>query len=104
MFFGSRNRQKRTSAPHSSESSGDELEAHHWRLWQRSAQKVTRLWNEWQAANGRDREELYRRYVAALAEEEQAAAQLERMLKSRGKTHMSTLRVAHLPASGAAGT
>ena len=46
-----------------------------WRTWQCSVQKVTRAWYEWLAADGRDRAELYRRYISALAEVERAAAQ-----------------------------
>jgi hypothetical protein len=51
-----------------------------WDSWRRSAQKVTRAWSEWLATDGRQRPELFGCYVRALTEEEQAAAELERML------------------------
>lgn len=57
--------------------------------WRRSAQQVTRAWNAWIAAEGRERSsgetddgrERYRAFVSALAEEERAAAEIERMLR-----------------------
>ena len=49
-----------------------------WRAWRCAAQKATRAWNEWLAADGHERPELYRCYVRALAEEEQAAVEIER--------------------------
>lgn len=52
-----------------------------WRSWRRSAQNVTRLWNEWLAADDPVRDECYRRYLSALVEEERAAASLERRVK-----------------------
>ena len=52
-----------------------------WRSWRRAAQKVTRLWNEWLAADDPIHEDRYRRYLSALAEEERAAASLEHRLK-----------------------
>jgi len=66
-----------------------------WETWHRSAQKVTRSWNEWSAAAGRDRSRLFGCYLGALFEEEQAAAELERTVK-RGT---STPEVADLVAS-----
>jgi hypothetical protein len=51
------------------------------RSWRGSAQKVTRTWNEWLAADSRATAGLYRRYVSALAEEEHAAAEVERAIK-----------------------
>lgn len=48
--------------------------------WRRSAQRVTRAWNAWLAAERRDRSVRYRAFVAALAEEERAAAEVERMI------------------------
>jgi hypothetical protein len=52
-----------------------------WQSWRCCAQKVTRSWNEWLAAvDGRDRVELYRRYVSALDDEEHAAAEIERAI------------------------
>ena len=48
--------------------------------WRRSAQRVTRAWNAWLAAESRDRGERYHALVAALAVEESAAAELERVI------------------------
>src|SRR5947209_2261647 len=45
--------------------------------WRRSAQGVTRAWDAWLAAEPRDRGLRYRTFVAALAGEERAAAELE---------------------------
>jgi hypothetical protein len=47
--------------------------------WWRSAQRVSRAWNEWLAADSSRRPDIYRRYLSALAAEERAAAQLERL-------------------------
>jgi hypothetical protein len=49
--------------------------------WRRSAQRVTRAWNAWLAAESRDRAIRYRVCVAALADEERAAAEVERMVE-----------------------
>jgi hypothetical protein len=49
--------------------------------WRRSAQRVTRTWNSWLAAEHRDRRDLYDAFVAALAEEEQAAAGVKRLIR-----------------------
>ena len=49
------------------------------REWRRSAQRVTRAWNAWLAADRRDRGVRYRALVAALADEERAATEVERM-------------------------
>ncbi len=48
--------------------------------WRRSAQHVTRAWNAWLAADRRDRGERYHAFVAALADEEHAATEVERMI------------------------
>jgi hypothetical protein len=48
--------------------------------WRRSAQRVTRAWNAWLAADRGDRAIRYRVFVAALADEETAAAEVERMV------------------------
>ena len=48
--------------------------------WRRAAQTVTRTWSEWTATDRRKRSDLYRRYTAALDEEEVAAARLARLL------------------------
>ncbi|HWJ50299.1 MAG TPA: hypothetical protein VNR42_04720 [Solirubrobacteraceae bacterium] len=49
--------------------------------WRRSAQRVTRAWNAWIAAETRDRAMRYRIFVAALADEERAAAEVKRMVE-----------------------
>jgi hypothetical protein len=81
MFFGSRKPNKSASgASHPSEPFGDEAverQSRQWQTWRRSAQKVTRAWHEWLAADGRHRAAFYRRYISALTEEERAAAELE---------------------------
>ncbi len=48
--------------------------------WRRSAQRVTRAWNAWLAAESRDGGVRYHAFVAALTEEERAAADIERMI------------------------
>ena len=45
--------------------------------WRRAAQRVARTYKEWGAANGRDRNHLYRSFLDALGSEEQAARRLE---------------------------
>jgi hypothetical protein len=84
MFFGSRKRHQTASrALHPSDLGADVMEGRQspqWHTWKRSAQTVTRTWHEWLAANGRERTELYRRYLCALAEEERAATELERAI------------------------
>ena len=79
MFFGSKKRAEANpgvSPP--GDLPGDEVAgaavSRQWQAWRRSAQKVTRAWNEWLAGGRRERAELYRRYVSALADEERAAA------------------------------
>ena len=52
-----------------------------WQAWRLHAQAVTRAWNAWLAASSRERDDLYDRFVCALAEEEQAATALEHMTK-----------------------
>ena len=47
--------------------------------WRRSAQRVTRAWNAWLSAEARDHAAHYRAFVTALAGEESAAAELERL-------------------------
>ena len=54
-----------------------------WLAWRRSAQRVTRAWNEWLAADRSDRPDIYRCYLTALAEEERAAAEVERVVTVR---------------------
>jgi hypothetical protein len=48
--------------------------------WRRSAQRVRRAWNAWLAADGQDCAVRYGVFVAALADEETAAAEVERMV------------------------
>jgi len=60
-----------------------EPRAREWLAWRRCAQRVTRAWNEWLAADIRQQPERYRRYLSALAEEERAAAEVERALAAR---------------------
>jgi hypothetical protein len=52
-----------------------------WQAWRRSAQSVTRTWNEWLAADRRQRDASYRAYISALTEEERAAAEVELMVR-----------------------
>jgi hypothetical protein len=79
MFFSPRKRRKpsgRVSHPSDPATSQFvEPEFVRWHTWRCAAQKTTRAWNEWLAAGGR---ELYHCYVCALAEEEQAAVEIER--------------------------
>lgn len=49
--------------------------------WRRAAQRVTRAWNSWLAADSRDRNVRYRAFVAALGDEERAAAEVERLVE-----------------------
>ena len=49
--------------------------------WRGSAQRVTRAWNAWLAADRAERGGRYRAYVEVLAEEDRAAARVERMLQ-----------------------
>jgi hypothetical protein len=51
------------------------------RGWRESAQRVTRSWHAWLAADRPERGWRYRAYEAALAGEEKAAAQVEHMLR-----------------------
>lgn len=84
MFFESR---KRHDSPDGVSPLSDILvsqdgtgDARDWRAWRRSAQNVTRAWNAWLASDTRNRGESYRRYLAALAEEERAAAEIKRAI------------------------
>jgi hypothetical protein len=79
MFFRS---PKRRSPPDSTSSGSPNRQAEQLLDWRRSAQKVTRAWNAWLAADARDRPARYTDYAAALAAEERAAARVERMLGS----------------------
>lgn len=46
--------------------------------WRRSAHRVTRAWNSWLAAERGERDARYIAYVSALADEERAAAEVNR--------------------------
>jgi hypothetical protein len=63
-----------------------ELELVPCRAWRFAAQKTTRAWNEWLAADSRERPELYHCYVCALAQEEQAAVAIERAVNLEGNS------------------
>jgi predicted TIM-barrel fold metal-dependent hydrolase len=63
--------------------------------WRHSAQRVTRAWNAWLAAESRDRGVRYRAFVAALGDEERAAAEVERMVQlPRARVCVTTERSA----------
>jgi hypothetical protein len=85
MFFGpkKRHRSRRGASQPSDpvDNEAVEQESRQWQAWRRSAQKVTRTWNEWLAADGRQRAASYTRYISALTEEERAAAEIELIVK-----------------------
>jgi hypothetical protein len=58
-----------------------EQQSGEWQAWRQSAQKVTRTWNEWLAAEGHQRAACYTRHISALTEEGRAAAEIELMVK-----------------------
>lgn len=86
MFFRSRRRERARDNPRVADISDagiDETtlgQTQQLMEWRRSAQRVTRAWNAWLAAESRDRGVRYRAFVAALADEERAAAEIERMI------------------------
>jgi hypothetical protein len=88
MFFGSRKRHKpaggvsHRSDPAPGRMAGPEFVQ--WRAWRCAAQKATRAWNEWLAADRGERPALYRCFVSALAEEEQTAIELEQAVNLEG--------------------
>ena len=51
--------------------------------WRRSAQRVIRAWNAWLAAERRDRAVRYLAFIAALADEERAAMEIQRVIALR---------------------
>jgi hypothetical protein len=59
MFFGPRKRHRsHRGASQASDPVGNEAveqQSREWLAWRQSAQKVTRTWNEWLAAEGRQR-------------------------------------------------
>lgn len=86
MFFRSRRHQPAGEKPRGDDvgdAGTDEMtrrQAQRLMEWRRAAQGVTRAWNAWLAAEPRDRGVRYRVFVAALAGEESAAAELKRMI------------------------
>ena len=86
MFFRSRRRRSSQDNPRAAEHSDGGIpettlrQTRQMQEWRRSAQRVTRAWNAWLAAEGRDRGARYHAFAAALAEEERAAAEVERMV------------------------
>jgi hypothetical protein len=85
MFFGFKTKRgSHRGASQRSDPVGNEAveqQSREWNAWRRSAQKVTRTWNEWLAADGRERNASYTRHISALAEEERAAAEIELSVK-----------------------
>lgn len=84
MFFARKKRSGLATDPSGVSDPGKsqrgERESCQWLAWRRSAQRVTRAWNEWLAADCRHRPEICRCYLTALAEEERAAAEVERVV------------------------
>ena len=86
MFFGRKHRLSRSSGRNADrDEPPDEMfvrrDARELGNWRESAQRVTRAWNAWLAADRPARGWCYDDYEEALAEEERAAAQFERMLQ-----------------------
>jgi hypothetical protein len=87
VFFGSKRHRSpqddRIASDHSDAGSheGTLRQTQQLQDWRRSAQRVTRAWNAWLAAESGDRGVRYRAFVAALGEEERAAAEVERMVQ-----------------------
>jgi hypothetical protein len=86
VFFGSSRHRSARGNPRAAEDSdagipGTSLrQTQQLEEWRRSTQRVTRAWNAWLAAERRDRATRYRIFVAALADEERAAGEVERMV------------------------
>ena len=86
MFFRSRRHQSARDNPRAADGSDVAIpettlrQTEQLQEWRRSAQRVTRAWNAWLAADRGDRAIRYRVFVAALADEETAAAEVERMV------------------------
>lgn len=86
MFFRSKGRRSRQENPRAADHNDAGTpettlrQTQQLQEWRRSAQRVTRAWNAWLAAESRDRALRYRVFVAALADEERAAAEVERMV------------------------
>ena len=87
MFFGRNHRRSRPSGRDvdRDERAADEMvvrrQARELRNWRESAQRVTRAWNAWLAADRPERGWCYHAYEDALADEERAAAEFERTLQ-----------------------
>jgi hypothetical protein len=85
MFLGPKKRHRsRRGASQPSDPVGNEpvdQQSRQWQAWRLSAQKVTRTWNEWLAADARQRAASYGCYISALAEEERAAAEIELIVR-----------------------
>jgi hypothetical protein len=81
MFFRSPRKRRRSEPAAVADAPDHQAEQLH--DWRRSAQKVSRAWNAWLAADTPDRDARYGDYEAALAAEELAAARVERMLRRR---------------------
>lgn len=58
--------------------------------WRQSAQRVTRAWNSWLAADRSDRDARYHALISALADEERAAAKAEGMIQSTDTSQCGT--------------
>jgi hypothetical protein len=58
-----------------------EQQSRQWQAWRLSAQKVTRTWNEWLAADGHQRAASYSCYISVLTEDGRAAAEIELIVK-----------------------
>ena len=86
MFFRSKERRSRQENPRAADNGDAGIlettlrQTRQLQEWRRSAQRVTRAWNAWLAAESRDRALRYHVFVAALADEERAAAEVERMV------------------------
>ena len=100
ISFGSRKpHESGIDASHPTDPAADdtgEPQSPQWLAWRQSAQKVTRAWNEWLAADGPDRREFAHRYISALAEEERAAAVVERTINRSGQTGEAVERAADI--------
>ena len=70
------------------------------RLGDDPAQNVTRVWNEWLAADRRQHASIYHRYISALAEEERAAAVVERVVNPTAAGREMVDRMAGAPSTG----
>ncbi len=84
MFLGAKRHRLARSCGRDSDQSDQAVDetvrgqARQLRGWRESAQRVTRPWNAWLAADRPERGWRYRAYEEALADEERAAAQVER--------------------------